>query len=1118
MFFMKKKLAWLHSYAVQYFLIGSLIGILLVFAGTILEVYDGGAVLGLDSMVAAQKTENLLWLLDLSPVFLGLTMCLGGIRRDRLMSVAAHLEGLVLERTGELLRLNEELARENEERRKAEVVISRGKREWEATFDAVADQIILTDTDSRIVRCNRSTIEHLGLTYAGVLGHSIGEIFFGEDGSALDPFPAGAAEVRFPNLEGWYEISSFPIQLAGAPHGNIFIIRDVTRRKNDELEIVRQKQYSETLVQNSPVAIVTLDLNENIVSCNPAFETLFGYSRAEVTGVNLDHLITTPENLAEAVQYTRQVVEAPIHGFGQRRRKDGSLVEVELFGVPVWVEGQHVSSLALYHDISELEHARRAAEQADRAKSEFLANMSHEIRTPMNGMIGMIDLALDTELNPEQRDYLTTAEESAEALLTLLNDILDFSKIEARQLTLETIDFNLRTTVENVSYNLAHRAHDKGLELACLIHHDVPALLRGDPGRLRQILVNLGGNSIKFTQRGEVVIRAEMVSEDETQAVVRFSVQDTGIGIPPERKNAIFERFQQADGSTTRKFGGTGLGLTISKQLVEMMGGEIGVTSEVGKGSTFWFALPLQKQAQKTEKPVLEAAALNDLRVLGIDDNATNRMILSRMLVGFGCRVTTAATGEEGLKVLRAAAEAGSPYRILLLDMQMPVMDGEKVLRLIKADPLLREVKVILLTSMGKRGDAAYFEELGCSGYLLKPVRQTMLQQAMLAVIHNEAAGCAGEAKIITRHTLSEGMRQNLLILLTEDNPINRKLAVTLLQKAGYRVETAENGLQAVEMARSKAYSLILMDVQMPEMDGFEATTQIRLQESSEKHTPIIAMTAHALKGDRERCLEAGMDDYISKPLTPEELFKAIDRWTGTGLQGDEGEPIQVEQTRPRPAPKGMEAEAPSLEEALDAWSIPDFALETAGLMTAALETAGLMTAGLETAALDGASPDLAGMSDSPSSQPTYGPIHMGNGKGRDGHTSQPPEKHSSLSSATPIDLEEALPRFNFELVFFTEMLGNVLTHLPERLEELKAAYLVQDAQTINRVAHNLKGLAANFSANAITELARALEDGGREGDLAQAEALIAGIEAEIPRLKTFYEELRDGEQMVAAS
>ncbi|MEK7785511.1 MAG: response regulator, partial [Chloroflexota bacterium] len=445
----------------------------------------------------------------------------------------------------------------------------------------------------------------------------------------------------------------------------------------------------------------------------------------------------------------------------------------------------------------------------------------------------MLDLLLDTDLAREQRDFAKTAADSAQALLTLLNDILDFSKIEARQMDLETIDFNLRTTIEGVADTLAQRAGDKGLEMACLIHHDIPVFLRGDPGRLRQVLVNLSGNAIKFTQQGEVVIRAECDSEIDTRVAVRFSVTDTGIGIPEDRQDAVFGRFTQADGSTTRKYGGTGLGLAISKQLVELMGGQIGVISTPGRGSTFWFTAVFEKQLEPPAELSAPSADLRNVPVLAVDDNSTNRFILTRMLENFGCQPVIASGGVEALQLMRAAATRGEPFRLVLMDMQMPEMDGEQTVQAIKSEPALAAATIVMLTSMGHRGDGARLQVLGCAAYLLKPIKQNQLYEAMVTVLAqmHSPVPRPKTAPLVTRHTLAEQKANGYKILLAEDHAVNRKLALLLLQRAGHQVEAVENGLMAVEAARRNRYDLILMDVQMPEMDGFEATRRIRAWE-----------------------------------------------------------------------------------------------------------------------------------------------------------------------------------------------------------------------------------------------------------------------------------------------
>ena len=760
--------------------------------------------------------------------------------------------------------------------------------------ESAADVVYRTDAQGRFAYANPASVEALGFEEGELRGRAFLDVVrpdYREQARRFyeDQRQQGIADTycEFPMVtrageDLWVGQWVHLVIEDGRFAGLQAVARNVTDRRLLQEAIEHEREQLRQIVTHAPVAMAMLDRDGRHLAHSTRW---LRYLRAEgpsVVGRTLGELWPAmPERY-------RQVLERALRGevVGEPEdaldREDGTRVFLR-WTVHPWrdASGAVAGVVLAVQSIDVLVRARQAALEASRLKSEFVANMSHEIRTPMNGVIGMTRLLLDTPLNAEQRDYAEVIDHSGRALLEIINDILDFSKIEAGRIDLEHVEFDLRRAVREVLGSFAEAAQAKGLELLCLIRHDVPSALRGDPGRLRQVLTNLVGNAVKFTERGEVVLRVTLDDSSGEAAAVRFEVRDTGIGIDAELKARLFQSFVQADGSASRRYGGTGLGLAISKRLVSLMGGEIDVQSRPGRGSTFWFTVRLERQTRESLPAPSPATRLAGRRVLVVDDNATNRQILRQQLGYWGMRVTAVESGPMALAALREAAATGAPYDLAILDMKMPEMDGLDLARAIKEDASLAGVRLVLLTSFGQRGQGAEASRIGISAYLTKPVDEVDLYDGLVEVMGEGRSARAPH--LVTRHSLRE-LRPPVAaqVLVAEDNEVNQKVAVRILEKLGYRVEVADDGREALEACARTRYDAVLMDGQMPGMDGFEATRRIREREAGGRRLPIIAMTASAMKGDREKCLEAGMDDYVSKPVTPEDLERVLRRWVGT--------------------------------------------------------------------------------------------------------------------------------------------------------------------------------------------------------------------------------------------
>ncbi len=771
-------------------------------------------------------------------------------------------------------------------------------REAEASYTSLVENlpvhVVRKDRQGRVTFANRTLCDLLGRPPEEVLGRTdwdffpkpLAEKYRQDDVRVMDTCEVFRDVEQYQGPDGtlrYMQVMKSPV-IDGNGHviGVQGIFWDVSDSKRQEAELRESEVRKRALFEASMDAIILSDHEGKIVEFNRAAEKLFGYSRREVAGKDLVNLILPAvardrhrDNLlryagaGEVGSLLAKRLEMPV------RRKSGETFMAEMATQPIPLQGSAAFAIFI-RDITarkqaeaSMQQSKEAAEAANRAKSQFVANMSHEIRTPLNAILGMTDLLMGTGLTNEQREYLQLLQDSGESLLAVINDVLDFSKIEAGKLDLESSPFDLRERIGDALKSLAFRAHSKGLELVCDIDPQVPAVVLGDANRLRQVIINLVGNAIKFTDRGEIVVSARLQERRSRGVVLEFSVCDTGIGIPPEKQQHIFDAFEQADNSMKRRFGGTGLGLAISTRLVKLMGGKIGVKSSVGHGSRFYFTCRFGLPAQQQE-PALPPTSLENLRVLVVDDNAASRRVLTQMLTNWRFQATAAASGSEAIRHVQAAEAANQPFGLAIVDARMPDIDGLRLITRIHQHTR-RELPAIVMLSASDPDDLRKCERQAIAAHLIKPVKQSELFDTIAVVLDTGAETPAAAQAPAVHH-----MRP-LKVLLAEDTLVNQKLAVGLLRRQGHHVVVVNNGREALRALASSPFDLVLMDVQMPDMDGLEATEIIRQQErGTDRRVPIVAMTAHAMKGDRERCLEAGMDGYLAKPIRASALFATM--------------------------------------------------------------------------------------------------------------------------------------------------------------------------------------------------------------------------------------------------
>jgi two-component system, sensor histidine kinase and response regulator len=787
------------------------------------------------------------------------------------------------------------------DRRGSERQLQQSESQFRDLFDDAPVAYHELDLKNRITRVNKTELTLLGYTAEEMVGRLVWD-FIVEDRHDTEQGAGDSGIDAYQRTFRRKDGKTIPVLMrhklikdaSGLICGMRSTLQDISALKRKEEQLLEAEEKYRSIFENAVEGIFQSTGEGAYINANPALAQIFGYDSPDdvmcsVTNVGRQ-LYVDPQRRAAFVATMNE--KGFVNDFqSEIRRKDGSRIWIseraravrDKDGKLLYYEGTVQDVTARREADAAITEARDAALESARLKTEFLANMSHEIRTPMNGVIGMTGLLLDTDLQPKQREFAETITSSAESLVAIINDILDFSKIEAGMLTFEEIDFQLHTAVEAGVELLAERAAAKELELASLIRGDVPAALRGDPGRLRQVITNLVGNAVKFTDRGEVYVEARKVDEDADSVRVRFSVRDTGVGISKEAQGKLFQAFVQADGSTTRKFGGTGLGLAICKQLVRQMDGEIGVESELGKGATFWFTARFLKQPEARPIAIPQIELLRRSRILVVDDQPTSRSVIHHLLEAAGIREELAVSGAEALVAVRSAAAKNQPFDAVLIDMQMPEMDGMALARAIKADRRVAHTPLVMMTCRDRRDDPEAMRDVGIDAYVTKPLKRAALFDCLRSALSDDDAGVSMDATLVALKRAPAAAAPMaglaLRILVAEDNEVNQKVALHQLKKLGFAAEAVANGNAALAALRQRDYDLVFMDCQMPELDGYEATARLRQIEGGKRHTWVVAMTANTLEGDREKCIASGMDDYVAKPVKTNDMLAALNRY-----------------------------------------------------------------------------------------------------------------------------------------------------------------------------------------------------------------------------------------------